>query len=155
MQKSAGGLDKDKEKNKEKSGDINKDLFEIKCVVTNEGFLPTALKMADRVKIVRPDWVEVKLPEGAELEKGFKPKIEIGHLKSGEKKEVRWRFKLDTGTPGKTEGKEKLKNAAQDSNTETTAAEPAASKAAPLEAEVSFFSTRGGVDKKKVQITIQ
>jgi hypothetical protein len=99
-----------------------KNLFDLSCVVTNEGFLPTALKMAERVKIVRPDWVEVKLPEGAELASGFKAKIEIGHLKSGEKKEVRWRFKM---------------------------------KAASLEAEVSFFSTRGGVDKKKVSIATQ
>jgi len=108
--KLAGNLDKDK------------DLFELSCVVTNEGFLPTALKMADRVKIVRPDWVEIRLPEGAELEKGLKSKIEIGHLKSGEKKEVRWRFKM---------------------------------KAFPAEAEVSIFSTRGGVDKLKVPFTTQ
>jgi len=80
VNKKAGPLDKEK------------DLFDLSCIVTNEGFLSTALKMADRVKIVRLDWVEVKLPEAAELESGFKAKIEIRHLKSGEKKEVRWRF---------------------------------------------------------------
>ncbi len=117
-------IDKDTEKAKDKNInsilDKDRSRFELSCLVTNEGFLPTALKMADRVKIVRPDWVEVKLPEGAELEKGFKPKIEIGHLNSGEKKEIRWRFKI---------------------------------KPAPSETEVSIYSTRGGVDKKKVPIT--
>lgn len=125
---------------KKKAGllDKEKNLFDLSCVVTNEGFLPTALKMAERVKIVRPDWVEVKLPEGAELESGFKAKIEIGHLKSGEKKEVRWKFKI--------------KPAGQGPGADAKAAPAAATKATPLEAEVSVFSTRGGVDKKNVQI---
>jgi len=118
-----------------------KNLFDLSCVVTNEGFLPTVLKIAEWVKIVRPDWVEVKLPKGAELEAGFKTKIEIGHLKSGEKKEVRWRFKV--------------KPAIQGSSAETKAAVASGPKTAQLEAEVSVFSTRGGLDKKKVQIATQ
>jgi serine/threonine protein kinase/Tfp pilus assembly protein PilF len=48
--KKAGNLDK--------AGDKDKDLFELCCAVTNDGFLPTALKMAARVKIVRPVWRE-------------------------------------------------------------------------------------------------
>jgi hypothetical protein len=132
-----------KKKAGKKAGNLEKgkDLFELTCVVTNEGFLPTALKMAERVKIVRPDWVVVMLPEATELEPGFKAKIEIGYLKSGEKKEVRWRLKIKSVTEG--------------SGAEAKAAPAAANKATPLEAEVSVFSTRGGVDKKKVPFTIQ
>lgn len=31
------------------------DIYEIITVFTNEGFLPTALEMAKRIKIVKPD----------------------------------------------------------------------------------------------------
>ena len=41
--------------------------FESSTVFTNEGFLPTALKMADRIKIVRPDAVRSRLPAGARI----------------------------------------------------------------------------------------
>ena len=87
---------------KKKAGllDKEKDLFDLSCIVTNEGFLPTALKMAERVKIVRSDCVEIKLPEGVELEAGFKPKNEIGHLTSGENKDIRWRFKIRPAVQG-------------------------------------------------------
>lgn len=78
------------------------DAIEIVAVVTNEGFLPTALKMAERVKIVRPDAVEIRLPAGAELA-GSRPRQEIGHLKQGEKKEVRWKVKVKPGTEGQAE----------------------------------------------------
>jgi hypothetical protein len=67
-------------------------VFEITAVFTNEGFLPTALEMASRVKIVRPDLVEIKL-SGAELA-GSKAAREIGVLKSGETKEARWKVKI-------------------------------------------------------------
>ena len=68
-------------------------VFEVAAVFTNEGFLPTALEMAERVKIVRPDRAEISIPEkGLELS-GGKPKAELGRLKSGEKKEVRWKVK--------------------------------------------------------------
>jgi hypothetical protein len=66
--------------------------YEIVSVFTNEGFLPTALKMADRVKIVRPDAVQVSLPAGLEFV-GSRPRQEIGYLQSKQMKEVRWKVK--------------------------------------------------------------
>ena len=35
--------------------------WELRIPVRNKGVIPTALRQADRVKIVRPDWVEVEL----------------------------------------------------------------------------------------------
>ena len=71
-----------------------KDTYEVICVFGNEGFLPTALEMAKRVKIVRPDRAEIELPQdGVELIKGEKS-VELGSLKSKEKREVRWRLKV-------------------------------------------------------------
>jgi len=67
-------------------------VFEITAVFTNEGFLPTALEMASRIKIVRPDLAEIKL-SGADLV-GSKAAREIGVLKSGETKEARWKVKI-------------------------------------------------------------
>jgi hypothetical protein len=68
--------------------------YEIVAVVANDGFLPTALEMAKRVKIVRPDTVVVKLSgQGAELARDVRARQEIGSLKSGERKEVRWKVK--------------------------------------------------------------
>ena len=78
------------------------DTFEVVAVFTNEGFLPTALMMADRVKIVRPDAVEVRLPGGVELV-GVRGRQEIGHIKQNEKKEVRWKVKIKPGTAGEAE----------------------------------------------------
>ena len=70
-----------------------KNTFEILCVFTNEGFLPTALEMAKRIKMVRPDWTEIKLPEdGVELLDG-KPSKDLGFLQSNEEKEVSWKIK--------------------------------------------------------------
>ena len=66
--------------------------FEIVSVFTNEGFLPTALKQADRVKIVRPDAVQVALPAGLEFA-GSRARQEIGYLQSKQTKEVRWKVK--------------------------------------------------------------
>ena len=66
--------------------------YEIVGVFTNEGFLPTALKMADRVKIVRPDAVQVSLPAGLEFV-GSRARQEIGYLQSKQMKEVRWKVK--------------------------------------------------------------
>ena len=68
------------------------DTYEIVSVFTNEGFLPTALKMADRVKIVRPDAVQVSLPAGLEFV-GSRARQEIGYLQSKQMKEVRWKVK--------------------------------------------------------------
>jgi hypothetical protein len=78
------------------------DTIEVVAVVTNEGFLPTALRMAERVKIVRPDAVDIRLPAGMELA-GSRPRQEIGHLKQGEKKEVRWKVKVKPGASGEAE----------------------------------------------------
>ncbi len=97
-----------------------KSVYQIFCVLTNEGFLPTALEMAKRVKIVRPDRVEITLPEkGVELVKGAK-NIELGYLKSKEKKEVSWTIKVAEKTDA--------------------------------EVEVTIYSTRGGVSKKKIKV---
>ncbi len=78
------------------------DTFEVVAVFSNEGFLPTALKMADRVKIVRPDTGEVRLPAGAEFV-GVRSRQDIGFLKQNEKKEVRWKVKVKPGTAGEAE----------------------------------------------------
>jgi len=78
------------------------DAFELVAVFTNEGYLPTALKMADRVKIVRPDAASVRLPAGAQLD-GARPRQDIGFIKQGEKKEVRWKIKVKPGTSGEAE----------------------------------------------------
>jgi hypothetical protein len=75
------------------------DTFEIVAVFTNEGFLPTALRMAERVKIVRPDEASVRLPEGVELVGGG-ARREIGFLGWNERKEVRWKVKVKPGTSG-------------------------------------------------------
>ena len=68
--------------------------FEIVAIFTNDGFLPTALEMAKRVKIVRPDMAVLRLTgKGVELAKDSRSRMEIGSLKSGERKEVRWKVK--------------------------------------------------------------
>jgi hypothetical protein len=68
-------------------------VFEVTAVLTNEGFLPTALEMAQRVKIVKPDRAEISFPgKSAEIVDG-RPGIDLGWLKSGEKKEVRWKVR--------------------------------------------------------------
>jgi len=78
------------------------DTFEIVAVFTNEGFLPTALKMAERVKIVRPDAASVRLPAGAELV-GVRARQDIGFINQNERKEVRWKVKIKPGTSGEAE----------------------------------------------------
>jgi hypothetical protein len=78
------------------------DTFEVVAVFTNEGFLPTALRMADRVKIVRPDTAEVRLLGGAEFV-GVRSRQDIGFIKQNEKKEVRWKVKVKSGTSGEAE----------------------------------------------------
>ena len=78
------------------------DTFEIVAVFTNEGFLPTALKMAERVKIVRPDAASVRLPAGVELV-GVRARQDIGFINQNERKEVRWKVKVKPGTSGEAE----------------------------------------------------
>jgi hypothetical protein len=79
------------------------DTLEIVAVFSNEGFLPTALKMADRVKIVRPDAVSVRLPAGAQLVQGVRARQDIGYIRQNERKEVRWKIKVKPGTTGEAE----------------------------------------------------
>jgi hypothetical protein len=78
------------------------DTYEVTAVFTNEGFLPTALEMAERVKIVRPDAALIKLPAGCELA-GSPSRQEIGRIRQNEKKEVRWTIKVKPGTTGEAE----------------------------------------------------
>jgi hypothetical protein len=73
-------------------------VYEVKAVVTNEGLIPTALDIAKRVKIVRPDSCTIHLGSGQELAKtadgrAQRPAIDIGWLKPGESKTVTWQVK--------------------------------------------------------------
>jgi hypothetical protein len=70
-----------------------KDMYELTVTLVNEGYLPTALKMADRVKVVRPDNVSVRLPSGIELS-GSRARQEIPFLQGGQKTDVRWTVKM-------------------------------------------------------------
>jgi hypothetical protein len=75
------------------------DTYEVVCVFCNEGFLPTALEMAKRIKIIRPDWAEIKFSgAGAEL-LGSNEKVELGTIRSKEMREVRWKIKLTGNSP--------------------------------------------------------
>ena len=114
--------------------------FEVTATVTNEGLMPTALEIAKRVKIVRPDAVTLGLAQGQEIVRpepppaaGKKPAktkpavppppplsgtrvVDLGWLKAGETKVIRWQVK---GTGAIT---------------------------------VSIASTRGGIDRKDVVV---
>jgi 23S rRNA U2552 (ribose-2'-O)-methylase RlmE/FtsJ len=68
-------------------------VLEVVAVFTNEGFLPTALEMAERVKIVSPDRAEISFSDTELTLVGGKKTIELGRLRSGEKKEARWKVK--------------------------------------------------------------
>jgi len=79
-------------------------VFEVVAVVTNDGFLPTALEMAKRVKIVRPDTAVIRLTgQGAELAKDVLARQEVGSLRSGERKEVRWKVRVKSGEGAEAE----------------------------------------------------
>ena len=74
--------------------------FEVELVVTNEGKMPTALEIAQRVKMVRPDTVSITLAKGQELvapadTKAPRPRreIEIDWLKPGETKRATWQVR--------------------------------------------------------------
>jgi hypothetical protein len=69
--------------------------FEVVANFTNEGFLPTALRIADRIKIVRPDRAEIAFPESEVRLLEGKNRVELGYLQSKEVKEVRWKVKLE------------------------------------------------------------
>jgi len=116
-------------------------VYDVTVTITNEGQMPTALDIAKRVKIVRPDTCTITLGSGLQLVNaaapaGFpgspqpaapaarpagspppqRPMIDIGWLKAGETKTVTWQVK---GT-----GK----------------------------ATVNVASTRGGIDRKDVNV---
>jgi hypothetical protein len=74
--------------------------FEVEMTVTNEGLMPTALDIAQRVKMVRPDTASIALAKGQSLvqpEEEGQPRqraaIEIDWLKPGETKTVKWQVK--------------------------------------------------------------
>jgi hypothetical protein len=73
-------------------------VTEVRATVTNQGLMPTALDVAKRVKIVRPDACSIRLAAGQELVKtadgkNQSPTIEIGWLKPGESRTVTWLVK--------------------------------------------------------------
>jgi len=69
-------------------------VFEVTAVLTNEGFLPTALEMARRVKIVSPDRAELSFTAKEAEVVGGRPVIDLGWLGPGEEKEARWKVKV-------------------------------------------------------------
>ncbi len=69
-------------------------VCEVKAVIVNEGKLPTALEMAKRVKIVRPDTAELKIDGRSAEIVGSEAVREIGWLGPGETRDVRWKVKV-------------------------------------------------------------
>jgi hypothetical protein len=71
----------------------------IEMTVTNDGKMPTALEIAKRVKMVRPDTCVLRLAKGQELvepaagQARQRTSIEIDWLKPGETKSVSWQVK--------------------------------------------------------------
>ena len=74
-------------------------LHVVEVTVTNEGKMPTALEIAKRVKMVRPDTCVLTLAKGQELvqpaagQSRQRTSIEIDWLKPGETKSVSWQVK--------------------------------------------------------------
>ena len=97
-------------------------MYEIDLTVTNDGKMPTALDIAKRVKMVRPDTCTITLAKGQELlapvagEARQRAAIEIDWLKPGETKSVTWQVK-GAGT-----------------------------------IKVAVASTRGGLDSKEIEL---
>ncbi len=88
-------------------------VFDVELSVTNEGTMPTALEIAQRVKIVRPDTCTIVLGKGQVLvpvpggEARPRAAVEIGWLKPAETKRVAWRVKGEgsvTVSVGSTRG---------------------------------------------------
>lgn len=69
---------------------------ELRVTVQNEGRIPTALEQAKEVKIVRPDTVEVELPEGAGEVVGDAPQF---FLRGNQRQTVSLRLKLAAENP--------------------------------------------------------
>jgi hypothetical protein len=88
-------------------------VFDVEMTVTNEGKMPTALEVAQRVKIVRPDTCTITLAKGQELttpaasQPRQRAAVEIDWLKPGETKSAAWQVKGEgsvTLTIGSTRG---------------------------------------------------
>ena len=89
-------------------------VYEVEMTVTNEGRMPTALEIAQRVKMVRPDTCTIRLGKGQELVQPAdksaqrqRAAIDIDWLKPGETKSVKWQVKgagRVTLTVGSTRG---------------------------------------------------
>jgi hypothetical protein len=67
--------------------------WEIRIAVSNDGRLPTSLRQARLVKIVRPDWVELRVEGGPGV-----LRYELDHLEGGETKEAVFTVTLPEGT---------------------------------------------------------
>lgn len=70
----------------------------VEMTVTNEGKIPTALEIAKRVKMVKPDTASITLAKGQELVKPnpateAEARVELGWLKPGETKSASWLVK--------------------------------------------------------------
>ncbi len=70
----------------------------VEMTVTNEGRMPTALEIAKRVKMVKPDTASIELAKGQELVKPnatteAEARVEMGWLKPGETKTASWLVK--------------------------------------------------------------
>jgi hypothetical protein len=88
-------------------------VYDVELTVTNEGKMPTALDIAKRVKMVRPDTCTITLAKGQTLVQPVEGQprqrvaIEIDWLKPGETKTTKWQVK-GTGqitiTVGSTRG---------------------------------------------------
>jgi len=78
--------------------------WEVRIPVGNRGRLPTALRQADLVKIVRPDRIELELAgldfggddANAEWLEGSDDEIELGYLQPGEEREVVFRLRTES-----------------------------------------------------------
>lgn len=89
------------------------EVYDVRVTVSNEGQIPTALEIARRVKIVKPDTVTLALGAGQLLVKPAAGQpvqreiVEIGWLEPGETRTVSWQVKGSgkaTVTVGSTRG---------------------------------------------------
>ncbi len=72
--------------------------YDLTVTVVNDGLMPTALDIAKRVKIVRPDNCGIVLSgatlvPAAEGQAPQRPTQDLGWLKAGETKTITWRVK--------------------------------------------------------------
>lgn len=105
MAKSLPYLKADAPRVRKVSSDGDSTTWEVRVAVRNDGRLPTALKQADLVKIVRPDRVELDIrglttvgdtpqlrwldPEEGRGRRG----VDLGYLQPGERKEATFTFR--------------------------------------------------------------